>query len=390
MPRQNLTDLQVSKLKPKAKRYTHGDPVLPGHYVRVTPAGTKTYAAIVRNPAGKQELVTIGDVTTLPIAEARTRARIAMQRVKDGLPAFTPASVTFGAVAMEWRARKAEAEEFRSLPEIRRHLDQNILPKWKDLEVTSIGKTAISTLLDKIQDKNGARQADLCLTIIRQILRWHASRVDGYNPPMFLGQRRQSAKKQRRSRTLDDHEICRIWAAADKSGTYGAMIKVLLLTGQRLDKVVNMTWPDLLDDETKWKIRTEHVREKPHGGTLQLPAPARSVLVELPRFTGNPFVFAGRKGRINGMSKAKARFDKLCGVSDWTLHDLRRSARTLMPRAGVTPDDGERVLGHTMQGIRGTYDWHSYSDEKADALQKLADLIAKIVEPGPKLVAKRA
>lgn len=391
MARQTLTDIGVSKLKPKAKRYHHPDPELAGHYVRVAPTGGKTFAAIARNPAGKQVLITIGDAATLPIVEARSRARVAMQRVKDGLPPFPPKTVSFGSVAMEWVVRKAEAEEFRSLPEIKRQLAKNILPQWNDLEIGTIGKSAIANLLDKIQDECGARQADWCLTIIRQILRWHASRVDGYNPPLFLGMRRQSPKKQRRSRTLQDHEIRQVWAAAGDSGTYGALIKMLLLTGQRLDKVVNMTWPDLLDDKSVWKIRTEHEREKAHGGTLRLPRSARSILVNLPRFAKNPYVFAGRKGRINGMSKSKSRFDALCGVSEnWTLHDLRRTARTLMSRAGVPADIGERVLGHTMEGIRGTYDWHSYTDEKADALQRLANLLGEIAQAGPRLAAKRA
>lgn len=389
MARQTLTDLGVAKLKPKTKRYHYADPELAGFYVRVQPTGGKSYAAFARGPSGKQELITIG-TTTLSIAEARERARTAMQRVKDGLPAFPPPTLSFGSVATEWVVRKAEPEEFRSLPEIRRQLAKNILPRWNDLEITSIGKTAISALLDRIQDECGARQADWCLTVIRMILRWHASRVDGYNPPLFIGMRRQSPKKQRRSRTLEDREICAVWAAAEVSGTYGALIKVLLLTGQRLDKALNMAWPDLLDDKNVWKIRTKSPREKAHGGTLRLPPLARSILVCLPRFAKNPYVFAGRKGHINGLSKAKERFDEICGVSDWTLHDLRRTARTLMPRAGVTSDTAERVLGHTMEGIRGIYDWHSYANEKADALQHLADLVEEIIRPGLKLVAKRA
>ena len=88
------------------------------------------------------------------------------------------------------------------------------------------------------------------------------------------------------------------------------------------------------------------------------------ILAELPRFAKNPYVFAGRVGHINGMSKSKARFDKIAGVFDWTLHDLRRTARTLMSRVGVSADIAERVLGHTMEGIRGTYDWHVYADER--------------------------
>ena len=141
-----------------------------------------------------------------------------------------------------------------------------------------------------------------------------------------------------------------MWAAADQSGTYGALIKMLILTGQRLDKVQTMMWADLIDGKATWKIRTESTREKAHGGTLRLPKLAQSILAELPRFAKNPYVFAGRVGHINGMSKSKARFDKIAGVADWTLHDLRRTARTLMPRVGVSADIAERVLGHAIAG----------------------------------------
>lgn len=65
----------------------------------------------------------------------------------------------------------------------------------------------------------------------------------------------------------------------------------------------------------------------------------------------------------------------------WTLHDLRRTAKTLMARAGVRPDISERVLGHVIGGVEGTYDRHSYSDEKRDALEKLAATIERILKP---------
>lgn len=390
MARKTLTNLGVAKLKPQAKRYHYADPELAGFYVRVAPTGRKTFAAFARGPSGRQELITIGDAGTMSIAEARERARIAMQRVKDGLPAFPPPAISFGAVTADYLTRHAERNKLRMLPEIRRHLDQNILPAWRDLPITAIGKTAITALLDEIQDKNGDRQADYCLTIIRMILRWHASRVDAYNPPLFLGMRRQSPIAQRRARTLDDRELRAVWHAAEAAGTYGAMVRFLLLTGQRLDKVRTMVWPDLLDERRVWKIRIESPREKSHGGTLRLSPPAHGIVAGLPVFARNPYVFAGRKGPIRGLGKLKARLDKASGIAGWTLHDLRRTARTLMPRAGIDPDTAERVLGHTPPGIRGTYDWHSYTEEKAVALAKLADLIESIVAPGPKSLVRRA
>ena len=95
---------------------------------------------------------------------------------------------------------------------------------------------------------------------------------------------------------------------------------------------------------------------------------------------GDGLVFPGRGGRqISGWSKYKARLDKVSGVKDWVLHDLRRTARSLMSRAGVQSDIAERVLGHAQQGVKGVYDRHDYADEKAHALRKLAGLIELIL-----------
>ena len=74
-------------------------------------------------------------------------------------------------------------------------------------------------------------------------------------------------------------------------------------------------------------------------------------------------------------------------IPNWTLHDLRRTAKTLMVRAGVRPDISERVLGHVIAGVEGTYDRHSYADEKRDALEKLAATIEHILNPVPTTVS---
>ena len=92
-------------------------------------------------------------------------------------------------------------------------------------------------------------------------------------------------------------------------------------------------------------------------------------------------------GPFRGFSQAKARFDaKLPGVAPWVIHDLRRTARSLMSRAGVSSEHAERVMGHAIVGVEGVYDRHSYRDEKADALGRLATLIDGIVSPRENVV----
>jgi integrase len=182
-------------------------------------------------------------------------------------------------------------------------------------------------------------------------------------------------------RILDDDEIRAVWKAADDGGTFGALVKVLLLTGQRREKVVTMEWDDIRDGV--WTIASES-REKANAGVLGLPGMALAVIKAQPHIENNPYVFAAGvgKGPFNSFSQRKAELDeKLTDMPRWVLHDLRRTARSLMSRAGVRPDIAERVLGHAILGVEGVYDRHTYADEKSDALNRLAALVGTTLNP---------
>src|SRR5262249_3489639 len=99
------------------------------------------------------------------------------------------------------------------------------------------------------------------------------------------------------------------------------------------------------------------------------------------------FVFSSTGGRFHADNRKKSQLDKVSGTSGWTLHDLRRTARSLMSRAGVPSEHAERCLGHLQPGIRQTYDRHKYIIEMAIAYDKLATLIGQIVEPQPNVIA---
>jgi integrase len=104
----------------------------------------------------------------------------------------------------------------------------------------------------------------------------------------------------------------------------------------------------------------------------------QSILATLPRSGEYVFTTTGHTP-ISGFSKAKAAIDRTSGVTGWRLHDLRRTARSLMSQAGVSSEIAERVLGHTIPGVAGVYDRHDYVPAKRDALQKLAAEIKHIV-----------
>ena len=381
--RKTLTDNMVAKLKPGEKRLTLPDPELRGHYIRITLTGAKSYVAVARTPGGKQIWTTLGSTDHYSIAEAREQAREAIRRVKAGLPAveLPPAKPdSFEVVAENWMQRHVKAKGLRSEYEIARILSKHVYPAFGDREFASIRRFDVTALLDLVEDESGPRQADCVLGVLRSVMNWHAARVDDYAPPIVRGMRRDDPHARKRARILDDDEIRKLWAAADASGPFGAFVKLALLTAQRRQKIVTMKWDDVTVDGV-WNIRAE-AREKGSGGALVLAEAAIQAIRSQRRIGDNPYVFPGRgNAHSNAHHVLKRRIDKQAKIAPWVLHDLRRTSRSLMARAGVRRDVAERVLGHVIQGVEGTYDRHEYRAEKADALAKLAGLIAMILDP---------
>jgi integrase len=146
-----------------------------------------------------------------------------------------------------------------------------------------------------------------------------------------------------------------------------------------------MKWPS--NEPPVWTVATA-LREKGNIGAVELPAAALAILDALPRYASNPYVFAGRGQHMSASGVFKTKFDaKLpSDMPPWRLHDLRRTARSLMSRAGVSSEHAERVMGHSIGGVEQIYDRHAYLGEKSEALAKLATLIDSIVHPRENVV----
>lgn len=380
--RKTLSDKGILALKPRAKGYAFPDPEMRGLYIRVRTTGVKSFAAVTRNPAGKQVWITIGQTDKVDIAAARQQARTIIERVRAGLPAFetAPTKNTFEDIAEQWLKRHVQAKGLRSEREVTRLLKAHVFPRWRDRDILDIKRSHLAQLLDRVEDAHGARQADYVLAIVRGIMNWFATRHDDFVPPIVKGMRRTNTKERARARILNDDEIRAIWKAAESNGVYGAFIRLALLTGQRRAKLASMKWSDV--ENGVWNIATEK-REKGTGGTLALPKLALDIIARQPHVGENPYVFPDLgNGHFSSFSKAKALFDaKLPTMPQWQIHDLRRTARSLLSRANVRPDISEKVLGHVAQGVESVYDRHHYRDEKADALKRLAALIETILHP---------
>jgi integrase len=211
--------------------------------------------------------------------------------------------------------------------------------------------------------------ADKTLGIIRKAMNWYASRSDDFRSPIVKGMARGS--NVARDRILTDDELRAIWRASEGS-TFGSYVRFLLLTAARRSEVAGMEWAEIVSGDwtlpaTRNKTNQDLVRPLSKAAQALLPAP------------NGKWVFGNGARPLAVFVRPKAALDEASGVTGWTLHDLRRTARSLMSRAGVPTDHAERCLGHVIGGVRGVYDRHEYHAEKARAFEALAGLVERIV-----------
>lgn len=334
----------------------------------------------------------LGEYPVMRTRKARAEVIKLVGKVLDDPTKYTSAEKTvhtFESVAKNFIELYVDEKKLRSKHEIVRSLNKYILPRWGSKPIGAIEREHVIELLDHMVKNHGARMADYVLAMVRKIMRWHATRVSNYNCPIVPGMGRDNPSERKRTRVIGqtrtkkwvDEELRRFWQACGEIGTFGALLKVALLTAQRKDKVATMRWDDVKDGV--WTI-AHAPREKGHAGELRLPRQVLDIIEAQPRIAGNPYVFAGRgPGPFNSFSEAKADLDKLLPIDKWVIHDVRRTAKSLMSRAGVKREISEIVLGHVIRGIEGVYEHHDFSKEKTQALVKLAKEVGKMVNPKP-------
>lgn len=387
-----------------------------GFGVRVTAGGSRAFVLNYR-VAGRERRYTIGDwqgtggawSVIAAVDEAlKLRKQVDKgndpQQAKDDSRATSPASKRVSDLLDDWLARYVNAKDhpLRTAHDIERALERLVKPAIGKLGIYELRRSHVVEMLDTIEDENGPVMADRTLAYVRKAFTWYAARDDQFNLPIVRGMARTKPKERARQRILADDEIRDVWAALDqveKPSCYARFVRSLLLTAQRRNEVAKMQWPEI-DGET-WIIPAERYKTKIEN-VVPLSKSASDVIGTKPEprkgrdgrpLKQGPYVFSTTDGHepFGGYSKAKRDLDAKVAeirkkggrgpIAPWVLHDLRRTGRSLMSRAGVPSDIAERVLGHVIPGVRGTYDRHAYFDEKRDALEKLAAMLDRILHP---------
>jgi integrase len=217
--------------------------------------------------------------------------------------------------------------------------------------------------------------------------KWHAGRVDDYRPPLIRGRGSKRNKNGPRERVLSDDEIRRVWAASlTHSGPFGPLVRFLLLTGSRRNAAARMLRSEFINPTT-WVIPPARAKIK-KDVLVPLNGTALKLLAGIQQIGNSDLIFTndGRRA-FSSFDRQKKELDAVCKVDGWRLHDLRRTCRTLLGRAGVEADIAERCIGHLIGGARKVYDRYEYEAEKRAAFEKLAVLLDRILNPADNVAA---
>jgi integrase len=265
-----------------------------------------------------------------------------------------------------------------------------------------IGVSEITTLLDKVEDERGKQSAQQL-----RVFTWYAT--NDCRTPFVPGMGRAKPRERAGKRTLTEQQIRDLCVALDAGADnlpscYPGYVGAWLLTAPRRKECSHGSWPkiatvhrDNIDGYSGdvWTIPARRMKNKFDHAVPLTPAVLALIGGKPKDAKARPYLFSTVGGitPFSGYSKAKKALDEQIAkvwqedgrdpMLPWQLHDLHRTAQTLMAWAGVRRDISERVLSHVIPGVEGLYDCYSYLPEKRDALDKLAALVDRIVKYEP-------
>ncbi len=375
MPKRALSDLTVKRAKPP----TNGqvdifDAGYPGFALRVSYGGGKSWVYFYRI-GGRLRRRSLGTYPAVTLAEARQLWRDAKHQVSLGRdPGWQRASdLNFESVAREWLKR--DQADKRSLKEVTRIVEKELIPKWGQRSIRDIRRHDILVLSDRIADRGATTMARRVVAYVHRLFRWAKSRdLIESNPATDLP---KPGREVARDRVLNDAELAAVWKAAVEIGwPYGPAAQLLILTGARRAEIAELKWSEIHGNTIKLSgARTKNA--EPHD--MPLSEQALDVLSRMPRIAGSEYVF-GKPLRSGAWSNAKIKFSA-AKIQPWRIHDLRRTVSTGMNELGTEPHIVEAVLGHTVKGVAGVYNRAKYEAAKRAALKAWGAHVMALVQP---------
>jgi integrase len=376
MPRIKLTKGAIDALPTPSSDLIYWDAASPGFGVKVTPRGRKVFVVLYRTGGAGSKLrkYTIGPYGRVTLHQARlaaqkvfaaklegrdlaaekreARRRVVADRVEDLLESFIAQHVS----------------QNRSAGEISRLLRRELGTPWGGRSIHEITKRDVVEVISAIEQRGAPSAANKALKSTKTFLRWCVGRaVIDQSPAEGVP---LPAKEVARDKVLNDQELAQIVVAARQiGGPYGGVVEFLALTGQRREEVARIKSDELDFAQRVWtlpKSRTKNGKEH----VVHLSKQSIAVLKRVQK--AEPFVFSVLgTGPFQEFSRAKRMLDQLSGVSQWRLHDLRRTCVSGMARLRIAPHVADKILNHqggTISGVAAVYQRHDFLSERRQAL----------------------
>jgi integrase len=401
MPTIALTDRFCASAKSREVQTDYFDTTVPGLALRVTNRGNRSWCFHYRSPRdGKRARATIGTYPATSLAAARGKALEARQHVEAGndprlmLAGQATAGMTVAALVEAYLA-DPERAALRSKAEIERRLRKNVMPIIGEVKLAELRRRDVRNVTDVMLRRDVKVEATRVFQDIRSAVRWAVrNEYLGANP---LDGMAKPAAPTSSNRVLSDDEVNTLWNGLSKALAKliqcQQIIKLCLVTGQRLGEVAGMTRAELDFKAREWRLPGSRTKNG-HAHIVPLSDLAISIIKDAIADEDASFVFPCGAGSLAAMvvSRAilRANAGNRFGVASWSAHDLRRTALTGMARLGVAPI----VLGHvanhrttTRAGVTlAVYSQYQYDKEKRDALNLWADRLRAIVGKGAAVV----
>lgn len=347
----------------------------------------------------KRREVTIGKYPELSLADAKYQAAQIRVDVKSGIDPIaekkrseTPEFRTVDDLAADWLKECDKRLKHPNIP--RRVYTKDIAPTIGELGIEQVTPRDIRAIINKIAESNRPTIANDCLMYCKQLFR-HAIKLDlrTSNPAEAFTLSDAGGVEKSRSRALSLDELSLVFKCLRENHNQFTRenyltVALLLCLGVRKGELIAATWQEFDLDKALWHIPQE--RSKTGKG---ISVPLAPIVVEWfkelkIRAYGSEYVFPNRRASkrfghispdtINAAIQKLFKQEKM-PVAHFTVHDLRRTCRSLLAEAGVAGHVAERCLNHKLKGVEGIYDRYDYLDERREALELITNLLAEVI-----------
>lgn len=389
-----LTDTKLKNLKPQDKLYKVSD--RDGLYVAVLTSGSVSFRYDYRIN-GRRETLVIGQYGRdgISLAEAREELIAAKRLLKsgqspaaakrDGIKKIRGAE-TFAVHTDSYMKHVILADSTRAMKQA--VIDRDIMPVLGNKMMAEITTSMVRDLCDRIVERGGRATAVQAREIISSIYRYANDRGHGLFNPASDIKASSIATFKPRERCLQPEEIGILFRALDTVSTFPTLrlaVRLILITMVRKSEFTNATWKEIDFKKWTWTIPAERMKGS-RSHVIYLPRQAQDLIVGLQMCAGgSDYLLPGRYTSNKPLSNAalnsvidravSAATDAGEAISDLTVHDLRRTASTLLHEAGYPSDWIEKALAHEQKGVRAVYNKAEYARQRAYMLQQWADMI---------------